>query len=350
MKGWPVALLEVKDLRTTFHTRHGAIRAVDGVSFDLAAGETLGLVGESGCGKSATATSLMRLLPPPPTATTSGEAMFDGRDLLRLSPREMRRVRGNELAMVFQDPMTSLNPVMPIGRQIAESLRLHRGSSRRESRDRTVELLRLVGIPMAAERLGDYPHEFSGGMRQRVMIAMALACEPKVVLADEITTALDVTIQAQILDLLKELTDRLGTAFVLITHDLGVVARMAHRVNVMYAGRIVEQGPAADIFARPRMPYTWGLLQSVPRLEEERRERLVPIEGQPPDLSRPVAGCRFQPRCRYRQEICALREPDLAPADPARPGHLTRCWGTQDVEGGGWLKDMEAPIPTGAAA
>ena len=345
-----MALLEVRDLRTTFRTRHGDVRAVDGVSFDLAAGETLGLVGESGCGKSATATSLMRLLPPPPAATSTGTVLFDGTDLLALRPAEMRRLRGNDIAMVFQDPMTSLNPVMPVGRQISESLRLHLRSSRREARDRTIELLNLVGIPMAADRLGDYPHEFSGGMRQRVMIAMALACDPKVVLADEITTALDVTIQAQILDLLKELTERLRTAFVLITHDLGVVARMAHRVNVMYAGRIVEQGPAAAIFANPRMPYTWGLLQSVPRLEEKRRERLVPIEGQPPDLSRPITGCRFQPRCRYRQEICALREPDLAPADPARPDHLTRCWGTQAVDGGGWLRDLPAPVPTAVAA
>ncbi|MEV0134093.1 ABC transporter ATP-binding protein [Dactylosporangium sp. NPDC050688] len=341
-----MALLEVRNLRTSFWTRHGEVRAVDDVSFDLAAGETLGLVGESGCGKSATATSLMRLLPPAPAATSSGEIIFNGKNLLDLSEKEMRRLRGNDIAMVFQDPMTSLNPVMPIGRQIGETLELHRRTTRRQTRERTVELLELVGIPAAAERLGDYPHQFSGGMRQRVMIAMALACEPKIVLADEITTALDVTIQAQILELLRDLAERLGTAFVLITHDLGVVARMAHRVNVMYAGRIVEKAPTGAIFDNPQMPYTWGLLQSIPRLEETRRERLIPIEGQPPDLAKPMPGCRFEPRCPYRREICGQREPDLRPVEPGQPEHETRCWGTQLVDGGGWLRGAQRPALT----
>ena len=331
-------LLEVKDLKTQFFTRDGVVRAVDGVSFELAAGETLGIVGESGCGKSVTALSLMRLIPQPPGKIVNGSIMFDGADVLKMDDDEVRGIRGNNIAMIFQDPMTSLNPVLTISRQITEALELHLKMDRTEARKRTVELLELVNIPSAKKRLDDYPHQFSGGMRQRVMIAMALSCNPKLILADEPTTALDVTIQAQILDLLKNLAREFRTAFILITHDLGVVAGMTQRIHVMYAGKIVEKADTAELFGNPKMPYTWGLLRSIPRLDEKRKAKLVPIEGLPPDLIAPPPGCRFEPRCQYRRDICAKEEPALTGVPNAKPDHEVRCWGTQQ---GGWLVDLD---------
>jgi len=331
-------LLEVKDLKTQFFTRDGVVRAVDGVSFELAAGETLGIVGESGCGKSVTALSLMRLIPQPPGKIVNGSIVFDGADVLKMDDDEVRGIRGNNIAMIFQDPMTSLNPVLTISRQITEALELHLKMDRTEARKRTVELLELVNIPSAKKRLDDYPHQFSGGMRQRVMIAMALSCNPKLILADEPTTALDVTIQAQILDLLKNLAREFRTAFILITHDLGVVAGMTQRIHVMYAGKIVEKADTAELFGNPKMPYTWGLLRSIPRLDEKRKAKLVPIEGLPPDLIAPPPGCRFEPRCQYRRDICAKEEPELTGVPNAKPDHEVRCWGTQQ---GGWLVDLD---------
>jgi len=322
-------LLEVTDLRTQFFTQDGVVKAVNGVSFALAEGEALGLVGESGCGKSVSALSLMRLIPQPPGKIVSGVINFDGRDLLKIKEDDMRKVRGNDIAMIFQDPMTSLNPVLSVGRQIGEALELHKGMDRAASRKRTVELLELVGIPAARTRVDDYPHQFSGGMRQRVMIAMALSCEPKLLLADEPTTALDVTIQAQILDLIKRLREELGMAIMMITHDLGVVAGIADRINVMYAGYIVETGTADELFHNPRHPYTLGLLRSIPRLDEPRKEKLVPIEGLPPDLVDPPLGCPFQPRCPYSVELCVTENPTL---EPVVPGHRIACW--VDVTGG----------------
>jgi oligopeptide transport system ATP-binding protein len=343
------SLLQVEGLKTQFHTRNGIVHAVDGVTFDVRAGETLGLVGESGCGKSVTALSLMRLLPIPPARIVEGTIIFEGRDVLAMGDREIRRLRGHSIAMIFQDPMTSLNPVLPIGRQIRETLELHLKMSKREASERAVELLTRVGIAGTKKRLDDYPHQLSGGMRQRVMIAMALACNPKLVLADEITTALDVTVQAQILELLRELAQGSGTAFVMITHDLGIVAGMTQRVNVMYAGRIVEKAPTRELFANPQMPYTWGLLGSIPRLDEERKSQLTAIPGLPPNLVDPPAGCRFAPRCRYARDICHVGEPELLPV-AEEPEHESRCWGTQDVPGGGWLKgyDWRRVLPTEA--
>jgi len=331
-------LLEVNDLHTYFYTRDGVVRAVDGVTFELAAGETLGLVGESGCGKTVTALSLMRLIPQPPGKITEGQIIFDGQDVLKMDDDEVRGIRGNNVAMIFQDPMTSLNPVLTISRQVSEALELHLKMDRSEARKRTVELLDLVGIPSAKKRLDDYPHQFSGGMRQRVMIAMALSCNPKLILADEPTTALDVTIQAQILDLLKNLAREFRTAFILITHDLGVVAGMTQRIHVMYAGRIVEKADTGELFANPKHPYTWGLLRSIPRLDEQRKQRLVPIEGLPPDLIAPPPGCKFEPRCAYRRDVCREKEPPLERVPNAKPDHEARCWGTQE---GGWLVDVD---------
>jgi oligopeptide transport system ATP-binding protein len=331
-------LLEVTDLHTQFFTRDGVVRAVDGVSFHVAAGETLGIVGESGCGKSVTALSLMRLIPQPPGKIVSGSIMFDGQDILKMDDDDVRGIRGNNIAMIFQDPMTSLNPVLTISRQISEALELHLKMDRSEARKRTIELLELVNIPSAKKRLDDYPHQFSGGMRQRVMIAMALSCNPKLILADEPTTALDVTIQAQILDLLKNLAREFRTAFILITHDLGVVAGMTQRINVMYAGRIVEKADTVELFANPKMPYTWGLLRSIPRLDESRRAKLVPIEGLPPDLIAPPPGCKFEPRCQYRHDVCREKEPDLVHIPSSKSDHEARCWGTQE---GGWLVDTD---------
>jgi oligopeptide transport system ATP-binding protein len=325
-------LLEVKGLSTHFFTPDGVVRAVDDVSFELGHGETLGLVGESGCGKSVTALSLTRLVPNPPGKIVSGSVVFDGVDLLKLSDDGMRKLRGKEIGFIFQDPLTSLNPTLTIGFQIAEGIRQHMGLSKKASYDRVVELLSKVGIPRAKDRLGDYPHQFSGGMRQRVMIAIALSCDPKLILADEPTTALDVTIQAQILELISVLSDEFGTAVLLITHDLGIAAGMCDRVNVMYAGRIVETGVVDVIFENPRMPYAWGLLDSLPRLDDVRSDRLRTIEGLPPLLINVPDACRFNPRCAYARDVCREKEPELTPR--AEPGHVARCWAT---EPGGWI-------------
>ncbi|MGQ0544629.1 MAG: ABC transporter ATP-binding protein [Betaproteobacteria bacterium] len=315
-------LLEVRDLHTSFQTSAGVVRAVDGVSWDIQEGETVALVGESGCGKSVSALSVMRLVAEPAGRIESGEILYKERDLLKLSEEEMRGVRGREIGMIFQEPMTSLNPVLSIGRQLTEGLEIHMKMAPREAQARAVELLGMVGIPDPARRLAQYPHHFSGGMRQRMMIAMALACNPSLILADEPTTALDVTIQAQILELMKDLAQRLGVAMLIITHNLGVVARYADRVNVMYAGRIIEQASAAELYANPRHPYTLGLLRSVPRLDEPRRARLAPIEGQPPDLTRLPRGCAFSPRCAFRVERCT----EAPPLHALDAGHRSACW------------------------
>ena len=332
MLDWRVVatLLEVRNLTTEFLTRGGVVRAVDGVSWDVAEGETVALVGESGCGKSVSALSVMRLVEAPAGRIVGGQVRFKGRDLLALSEEEMRRVRGREIAMVFQEPMTSLNPVLTIGRQLTEGLEIHLGMTRERARQRAAELLATVGIPDPARRLAQYPHQFSGGMRQRMVIATALACHPSLILADEPTTALDVTIQAQILELMRDLSRRFGVAMLIITHNLGVVARYADRVNVMYAGRIVERGTARELYRRPRHPYTLGLLRSVPRLDEPRRARLHPIEGQPPDLTRLPHGCAFAPRCAFRVERCLAERPVLAPA--GGEGHVSACWEAARLE------------------
>jgi oligopeptide transport system ATP-binding protein len=316
------ALLSVQNLRTYFDTRDGTVKAVDGVSLEIRPGETLGLVGESGCGKSVTAMSIMRLVPHPPGRTASGEIWFDGRDLLKVSNEQMRRIRGREIAMIFQDPMTSLNPVLTIGRQITEALQLHLKMGPRQARNRAVELLQLVGIPAAARRIDDYPHQFSGGMRQRVMIAMALSCNPKLLIADEPTTALDATIQAQILSLLRDLRTERRTSIILITHDLGVVAQMADRVAVMYAGRVVEEGPVAQVFEEPLHPYTAALLRALPTFESKRGSLEV-IEGTVPSLREPARACSFAPRCRHRMARCEQAVPALA---EARPAHKVACF------------------------
>jgi len=329
-------LLEVKNLSTHFFTADGTVHAVDDVSFELDYGETLGLVGESGCGKSVTALSLTRLVPDPPGKIVNGEILFDGVNIMKLSNNEMRLLRGKRIGFIFQDPMTSLNPTLTVGYQISESARVHLGLSRKAAEDRAAELLSKVGIPRARDRMRDYPHQFSGGMRQRVMIAIALACDPMLLLADEPTTALDVTIQAQILELIRSLSDEFGTAVILITHDLGIAAGMCNRVNVMYAGRIVETGKVDDIFEHPRMPYAWGLLDSLPRLDEQRGARLRTIEGLPPDLIDPGPECRFSPRCPYARDACRANEPELAEhAEHGEEGHLARCFGT---EPGGWIQ------------
>jgi len=322
-------LLEVKNLRTEFRTGVGVVRAVDGISYTVNPGETVAIVGESGSGKSVGALSILRLIPDPPGRIVGGEIIFAGRDLMRLSEDEMRELRGGEIGMVFQEPMTSLNPVLTIGRQITEVLEQHRSASRAAAQARAIELLGLVGIADASRRLAQYPHQLSGGMRQRIMIAIALACDPKLIIADEPTTALDVTIQAQILELMQQLTQRLGVALIVITHNLGIVARYASRVNVMYAGHIVESGSAAAIYHDPHHPYTMALLRSVPRLDRPRQARLDPIEGQPPDLTRLDGGCPFRPRCRYAIEDCAAASPPLVPA--GAPGHLAACFRSDDL-------------------
>ena len=315
-------LLEVKDLSTYFFTPEGVVKAVDSISYDLQEGETLGLVGESGCGKSVSALSIMRLIQRP-GRTVAGEVTFNGQDLLALDDSEMRRIRGKDMAMIFQEPMTSLNPVLTIGKQLTEALMLHLGLDQNAANDRAGDLLEMVGIPEGRGRLGDYPHQFSGGMRQRVMIAMALSCDPKMLIADEPTTALDVTIQAQILELVKKLGEETGTAVLIITHNLGVVARYADRVNVMYAGKIIERGTAREIYTNPRHPYTIGLLNSVPRLDEPRKEQLAPIEGSPPDLIGLPIGCAFRPRCKYAIDRCAVEYPPLL---EVAEGHTAACW------------------------
>ena len=318
-----VKLLEVKNLATHFFTQDGVVKAVDGISYTLEEGEVLGVVGESGCGKSVHALSIMRLVANPPGRTVAGEILFEGEDLLKMDDSEMRHIRGNRIAMVFQEPMTSLNPVLTIGRQLTETLELHQHMNKREARTRAADLLQTVGIPDAARRLSDYPHQFSGGMRQRVMIAMALSCNPRLIIADEPTTALDVTIQAQILELMQSLAEEFGTAMVIITHNLGVVARYAHRVVVMYAGKIVETGSAYDIYLNPKHPYTMALLNSVPRLDASERVRLDAIEGLPPDLVDLPPGCSFAPRCKFTYERCTQETPTLVEAEP---NHTSACW------------------------
>ena len=319
-------LLAVRDLAVTFGSGDRIVHAVNGISYDLARGETLGVVGESGCGKSVSSLALMRLLPKPAARITSGEIIFDGEEILTLSEEAVREIRGNRMAMIFQDPMTSLNPVLSVERQLTEVLETHRKLKRRGAITRAVELLELVGIPAARRRLNDFPHQFSGGMRQRVMIAMALACDPQLLIADEPTTALDVTIQAQILDLMRSAVSEFDTALILITHDLGVVAGMARNINVMYAGHIVERAETDELYGRPRHPYTVGLLQSIPRLDAEGRGELVPIQGQPPDLSRTISGCPFAPRCFNAQERCRVEMPPLEQAPGAADGHEVACW------------------------
>jgi oligopeptide transport system ATP-binding protein len=316
-------LLEVRDLKTYFFTQEGMVKAVDGVSFDLQEGETLGLVGESGCGKSVSAMSLMRLIPDPPGKIVGGEVIFEGKDLVTMSDEEIRTIRGNRIAMIFQEPMTSLNPVLTIGRQLTEALELHLHLDKQAARDRAVELLQAVGIPDAARRVDDYPHQFSGGMRQRVMIAMGMSCQPKLLLADEPTTALDVTIQAQVLEVMQKLSRDTGTATIIITHNLGVVARYAQRVNVMYAGRIIERADAGDLYSHPLHPYTLGLLHSVPRLDEALREKLDPIEGLPPDLINLPPGCPFVPRCKFVKPKCMEEYPPLM---EVAKDHTAACW------------------------
>ena len=317
------ALIEIKDLQTYFFTDAGVVKAVDGVSYELEAGETLGLVGESGCGKSVSALSVMRLIPDPPGKIVNGEILFEGEDILKLNMNDMRRIRGAKISMVFQEPMTSLNPVLTVERQLTETLQLHKGASRRQARQESVELLFKVGIPDPEQRIRQYPHQFSGGMRQRVMIAMALSCNPRLIIADEPTTALDVTIQAQILELMKSLTTEFGVALIVITHNLGVVARYADRVNIMYAGKIIERGSATEIYANPRHPYTVGLLKSVPRLDQPRTSKLEPIEGQPPDLVNLPPGCAFRARCRWAIDKCATDPPPLMQTGD---GHWSACW------------------------
>ncbi len=330
-------LLSVRDLRTYFYTDDGVVRAVDGVSYDVYPGEIVGLVGESGCGKTVSALSILRLIPQPPGKIVSGEIWFEGQDLLKLDDEGIRQIRGNKIGIVFQEPMTSLNPVLTVGRQLTEPLEVHLGMSRDAARRRAIELLEMVGIPEPDKRIDNYPHQFSGGMRQRVMIAMALACNPRLLLADEPTTALDVTIQAQILELMTRLTRELGAAVIIITHNLGVVARYANRVNVMYAGKIVESATAQELYHRPRHPYTLGLLRSVPRLDQPRKAKLDPIEGFPPDLVHMPTGCAFQPRCRFATERCKVEAPPLMPVGE---DHLSACWEWQRL-----AQQVEAPTP-----
>ena len=314
-------LVEVKNLKTYFYTEDGVVPAVDGVDFKIKKGETLGIVGESGCGKSVTSLSLLRLVPNPPGKIVDGEMYFRGENLLDKTESEMRKIRGNDISMIFQEPMTSLNPVFTIGEQIAEAIELHQRLSQKDAMDKTIEMLKLVGIPSAEKRVNEYPHQMSGGMRQRVMIAMALSCNPSLLIADEPTTALDVTIQAQILELMKGLKERTGTAIMLITHDLGVIAEMAENVLVMYAGKVVEYSDVRTIFKEPKHPYTIGLLGSIPRLDQP-KEKLYVIEGTVPNPFDMPEGCRFHPRCPYAREICANREPELVSTN----GHSVRCW------------------------
>jgi len=322
-------LMDVRNLVTRFYTQDGVVHAVNGISYTMEEGEILGVVGESGCGKSVHALSIMRLISSPPGKIEGGEVWFDGRDLLQLSEAEMHHVRGAEIAMVFQDPMTSFNPVFTIGFQIMETLKLHQGMDDKQARERAEELLTMVGIPEAKTRLDDYPHQFSGGMRQRAMIAMALSCNPKLLIADEPTTALDVTIQAQIIDLVKRLQEQLGMAVMWITHDLGVVARLAQRINVMYAGFIIERGNVKDIYKRPRHPYTIGLLGSLPRLDKAPGIKLVSIPGLPPDLIDLPPGCPFVPRCTYAVDRCVEERPTLREADGAN--HTVACWRWEEI-------------------
>ena len=321
-------LLEIKNLKTQFFTSVGTVQAVDEVSFDIDEGETVAVVGESGCGKSVTALSILRLIPWPPGKIVGGSIHFMGENLLEVSDDEIRKIRGREISMVFQEPMTSLNPVLTIGLQLTKTLQHHLGLSADKAQDRAIELLTMVGISEPERRLRQFPHHLSGGMRQRVMIALALSCEPKLIIADEPTTALDVTIQAQILELMKNLTRELGVALIVITHNLGVVARYADRVNVMYAGKIIEMGSAQQIYHQPHHPYTLGLLASVPRMDQPRGTRLIPIDGQPPDLTRLDGGCAFRPRCRFAVDRCAREFPPLENIDS---GHVSACWRVKEI-------------------
>lgn len=316
-------LLDVQDLTVSFTTYAGEVQAIDGISFQVFPGEAIGIVGESGCGKSVTAHAIMQLLKVPPARYDKGKIFFQGVNLLKNSEEKMKEIRGNDISMIFQDPMTSLNPVLTVGRQIIESLQLHQGMRKKQAYVRAVEMLKLVGIPAPEERIKEYPHQFSGGMRQRVMIAMALACNPKLLIADEPTTALDVTIQAQILDLMKELQKKLNTAIILISHDLGVIASLCSRVIVMYAGRIAEVGSTQEIFQSPKHPYTWGLLHSTPRIDLPQQDMLAVIAGQPPDLLHPPTGCPFHPRCSYAMAICELYYPENT---EIIKGHSVKCW------------------------
>lgn len=316
-------LLKVQGLETQFRTREGIVHAVNGVSFGLKEGETLGIVGESGCGKSVTVMSMLRLIPTPPGKVVAGEAIYQGKDLLKMSDEEIRHVRGSQISMVFQDPMTSFNPVLTIGRQVAEPLEIHQGMSRKQAYDRVAEMLELVGIPKAKGRLNDYPHQFSGGMRQRVMIAMSLVCNPSVLIADEPTTALDVTIQAQIVELVKELRDKLGMAIIWITHDLGVIAGLADRMAVMYGGFIIETAPVKSLYGQPTHPYTLGLLNSLPRMDSDMYRRLESIDGLPPILMEKPTTCPFAPRCTFVKERCFQENPPLM---ETAPDHFTACW------------------------
>ncbi|WP_425058955.1 Oligopeptide transport ATP-binding protein OppD [Sporomusa carbonis] len=316
-------LLAVEELAVSFDTYAGEVKAVDQISFQVLPGEAVGIVGESGSGKSVTAHAIMRLIPTPPGRYAKGKILFEGADLLQRPEPEMENIRGNDISMIFQDPMTSLNPVLTVGMQIAESLQLHQHMNRKDAYARAVEMLRLVGIPSPEQRVKNYPHQFSGGMRQRTMIAIALACNPKLLIADEPTTALDVTIQAQILDLMKDLQRKLNTAIILISHDLGVIAGLCSRVIVLYAGKIAEAGTARDIFYHPRHPYTWGLLQSVPRLDSTQKQLLTAIAGQPPDLLQPPAGCPFHPRCPYAMRICQEHYPETTRISEE---HRVNCW------------------------
>lgn len=316
-------VLEVKDLKTYFYTPDGVVKAVDGINLSIKRGSLLGIVGESGCGKSMTAMSILNLVPQPPGRIVSGEILYEGKDILKLKESEMRAIRGAKISMIFQEPMTALNPVFTVGEQIAEALRVHKGMSRREAMDKAAELLSLVNIPSASDRVRDYPHQLSGGMRQRVMIAMAISCSPSIVIADEPTTALDVTVQAQVLDLLKQLMKKMGMSMILITHDLGVIAEVANDVAVMYAGRIVEYTSTEALFAAPTHPYTEGLLNSIPRFNEKKRERLKTISGIVPRLLDLPAGCKFYGRCGIAIDRCKNEEPLLK---ETAKGHLTRCW------------------------
>jgi len=322
-------VLEIKDLATYFYTEAGVVKAVDGISYEVEQGEILGIVGESGCGKSVSALSVMRLVPYPPGRIVRGQVLFEGEDLLQIDDAEIRAIRGNRIAMVFQEPMTSLNPVLTIGRQLTESLEVHQGMTKVQSNERATELLDMVGIPDAGRRLRDWPHQFSGGMRQRVMIAMALSCTPSLIIADEPTTALDVTIQAQILELMRDLADQFGTSLIIITHNLGVVARYAKRVLVMYAGKIIETGTANEIYHNTKHPYTLGLLNSVPRLDEKLRVKLDPVEGLPPDLIDMPVGCSFAPRCKFAIDRCTQETPQL---EPVLDGHFSACFRAHELD------------------
>ncbi|MFC1873708.1 ABC transporter ATP-binding protein [Chloroflexota bacterium] len=321
-------VLEVKDLRTSFYVQDGELKAVDGLSYYVEKGESVGLVGESACGKSVSALSILRLIPYPPGVIIGGEIIFKGRDLLKVSEEEIRQIRGNDIAMVFQEPTTSLNPVLSVNLQLSEALELHRGLNKRESREEAIKLLKLVGIPDASKRVDDYPYQFSGGMQQRIMIAMALSCNPELLIADEPTTSLDCTVQAQLLEIVDNLRSQFGTAVIIITHNLGVVARYVDRVNVMYAGRLVESGRTADIYAEPSHPYTMGLLASVPRLDLPRTRNLSVIPGLPPNLARLPRGCNFQVRCNYATDECNESKPELVKIGE---GHYAACFKTEEV-------------------